>query len=107
MPDEGQEVGDEVDRRGEVGDEERQRELRPPRYARVAKQWPTRTGTRAHVALSGSSGSTRIFRVSARSFDSSSDSSPSSSQSMTTSPSAGACARSCSIRSTPAPEADW
>src|SRR6266540_5478409 len=221
MPDDWQEVGDEVDRRGEVGDEERQRELRPPRYARVAKQpptedetvrdergevsepangpaqtaasacrsskssaiwtafnaaplrrlsqttqsaspspaasrrirptstssvpaasrgvgrsarripgaaartsrarsgesgssvstqtaceWPTRTGTRAQVALSGSSGSSRIFRVSARSFDSSSDSSPSNSQSMTTFPSPGVCARSCSICGAPAPDTE-
>ena len=48
-----------------------------------------------------------ILRVSARSFDSSSDSSPSNSQSMTTFPAAGSWARSWSIRSAPAPEADW
>ena len=33
-----------------------------------ASAWPTRTGTRTHVALMGRSGSSRIFRVSARIF---------------------------------------
>ena len=51
--------------------------LDPDRF-RMADQ----TGTRTHVALIGSSGSSRILRVSARIFDSSSDSSPSKSQSM-------------------------
>jgi hypothetical protein len=39
--------------------------------------WPTSTGTRTHVALIGSSGRSRILRVSSRSLDSSSNSSPS------------------------------
>ena len=49
-------------------------------------------GTRTHVALIGRSGSSRILRVSARSFDSSSDSSPSQVQSITRSWSAGGSA---------------
>ena len=35
----------------------------------TASAWPTRTGTRTHVALTGRSGSSRILRVSSRSFD--------------------------------------
>src|SRR5712691_1295087 len=48
----------------------------------TASAWPTRTGTRTHVALIGRSDSSRIFRASALSFVSSSNSSPSQSQSI-------------------------
>ena len=67
----------------------------PPVSIQTASAWPTRTGTRTVVALSGSSGSSRILRVSARSFDSSSVSSPSHVQSIARSCSAGGSARSC------------
>ncbi len=65
------------------------------------------TGTRTQVAEIGRSGSSRILRVSARSFASSSDSSPSHVQSITTSWSAGASPASASMRWAPAPETDW
>ena len=48
-----------------------------------------------------------IFRVSARSFDSSENSSPSSSQSIARSPSAGSVARSLSMPASPIPDMDW
>ena len=47
----------------------------------TASRWPTSTGTRTHVACTGSSGSSRILRVSSRIFASSSNSSPSNVQS--------------------------
>ncbi len=50
---------------------------RPRVSIQIASAWPTITGTRTHVAWIGRSGSSRIFCVSARSFDSSSNSSPS------------------------------
>ncbi len=73
----------------------------------TASECPTMTGTRTHVAEIGRSGSSRILRVSARSFASSSDSSPSHDQSITRSWSAGASCASASIRCAPAPETDW
>ena len=89
---------------------------RPPRPARVgrssstqtASECPTITGTRTHVAEIGRSGSSRILRVSARSFASSSDSSPSQRpvHHEVVRPSGGSCA-SASIRCAPAPETDW
>ena len=85
----------------------------PPATARssvstqTASAWPTITGTRTQVALTGRSGSSRIFRVSSRSFASSSNSSPSKSQSMRRSCSSGVSARSRSIDCAPAPETDW
>ena len=69
--------------------------------------WPTTTGTRTHVALTGSSGSSRIFRVSSRSFASSSNSTPSNSQSIRRRWSSGSSARRSSIASEPAPDTDW
>ncbi len=69
--------------------------------------WPTTTGTRTHVALIGSSGSSRIFRVSSRSFASSSNSTPSNSQSIRRRWSSASSARRSSIASEPAPETDW
>ena len=73
----------------------------------TASAWPTRTGTRTVVALIGSSGSSRIFCVSARIFDSSSVSSPSQLQSIARLCSSCGSARSCSIRCAPAPDTDW
>ena len=73
----------------------------------IASAWPTITGTRTHVAWIGSSGSSMIFRVSSRSFDSSSNSSPSKSQSMRRSCSSCGSLRSRSIDCAPAPETDW
>ena len=73
----------------------------------TASACPTSTGTRTHVALIGSSGSSMIFRVSARSFDSSSNSTPSKSQSMRRSCVPGASASSRSIDCAPAPDTDW
>ena len=69
--------------------------------------WPTSTGTRTQVAEIGSSGSSRIFRVSSRILVSSSNSTPSKSQSMLRSCFSDGCARSRSIACAPAPEADW
>ena len=63
----------------------------------IASAWPTITGTRTHVAWIGRSGSSMIFCVSARSFDSSSNSSPSNSQSIRRSCSAGSSFASRSI----------
>ena len=57
--------------------------------SQTASAWPTSTGTRTHVALIGSSGSSRILRVSSRSFSSSSNSTPSKLQSMRRSCSSG------------------
>jgi len=68
---------------------------------------PIITGTRMQLTLIGSSGSSRILRLSARSFDSSSNSSPSKSQSIARSASPGSVARSRSIARAPAPETDW
>ncbi len=65
------------------------------------------TGTRTQVAEIGRSGSSRIFRVSARSFASSSDSSPSHVQSITRSCSSGRSFASASTRRAPAPDTDW
>src|SRR4051812_34053931 len=65
------------------------------------------TGTRTHVAWMGSSGSSMIFRVSSRNFDSSSNSSPSNSQSIRRSWSAWGSFRSRSIDCAPAPDTDW
>ena len=65
--------------------------------SQTASAWPTRTGTRTQLALTGSAGSSRIFRVSSRSFSSSSNSTPSKLQSMRRSLSSGDCARSRSI----------
>ena len=67
----------------------------------------TTTGTRTHVALTGRSGSSRIFRVSSRSFTSSSYSTPSKSQSIRSRWSSGASARRSSIAAAPAPDTDW
>ena len=60
--------------------------------SQTASAWPTSTGTRTQVALTGSAGSSRILRVSSRSFSSSSNSTPSKSQSMRRSFSSGDCA---------------
>ena len=60
--------------------------------SQTASAWPTRTGTRTHVALTGSAGSSRILRVSSRSFSSSSNSTPSKLQSIRRSSSSGDCA---------------
>ena len=73
-----------------------------PSSTQIASECPTSTGTRTHVADTGRSGSSMIFRVSATSFDSSSDSSPTQSQSITRLCSDDGSARSCSIRSAPA-----
>ena len=69
--------------------------------------WPTITGTRTQFALIGSSGSSMIFRVSSRSFVSSSNSSPSKSHSISRSSSCGWVASSCCIFDAPAPDIDW
>ena len=60
-----------------------------------------------HVAWIGRSGSSMIFCVSARSFDSSSNSSPSKSQSMRRSCSDCGSLRRRSIDCAPAPDTDW
>ena len=73
----------------------------------TASAWPTATGTRTHVALTGRSGSSRILRVSSRSLTSSSNSTPSKSQSMRRRCSSGVSARSASTAAVPAPETDW
>ena len=75
--------------------------------AQTASAWPTMTGTRTHIAWIGRSGSSMIFWVSARSFDSSSNSSPSKLQSIRRSWSAGASFASRSIACAPAPDTDW
>ena len=64
----------------------------------IAWPWPTRTGMRTQVAWIGRSGRPRIFRVSSRSFSSSSNSSPTRSQSIERSACIGSTARR---RSTP------
>ena len=73
----------------------------------IASAWPTTVGTRTQVAVTGSSGSSRILRVSSRIFVSSSNSTPSNSQSMRSRWSSADSPRSFSIASEPAPETDW
>src|SRR5438445_4639577 len=72
----------------------------------TASAWPMSTGTRTQVALIGSSGNSRILRVSSRSLDSSSNSSPSKFQSIARFVSPGGVARSSSMRCAPAPDID-